>query len=72
MRVSFDVQILLAEGMGQAVQSKEIAAIIGSEVRSVLERIELGDVTYEEAEVKLRALLENPLVNGVQATFEEL
>lgn len=72
MKVTFDIQSRLPEGMGREVAHADIAAIIGSEIRTVLERVEFEDVTYDDIEPALIAQLDNELVTGLQVTFTEL
>jgi hypothetical protein len=58
--------------MGREVAHPDIAAIIGKEIRTVLERIDFEDVTYDDIQPALLSQLENELVTGLQVTFEGL
>lgn len=72
MRVTFHIQARLPEGMGREVAHPAIAEIIGSEVRTVLERVDFGDIDDLDLLVELRKVIESPLVTGVQITIEGL
>jgi hypothetical protein len=69
MKVTFDVQSTLPEGMGQQIQSADLAELLGPEMRVVGERIDIGESNLDKAVERLRGLLHNPLITGVQATF---
>jgi hypothetical protein len=69
MKVTFDVQSTLPEGMGQQIQSADLAELLGPEMRVVGERIDIGESNLDKAVERLRGLLYNPLITGVQATF---
>jgi hypothetical protein len=72
MQVTFDVQSKLPEGMGIPVLSPTLAELIGSEFRAVGERVYVGEMDMESAMQLLWKLLSNPLITGVQATFEDI
>jgi hypothetical protein len=69
MKVTFDIQSVLPEGMGQPMQSEALAELLGPEIRVIGERIDIGESNLDKAVERLRGLLYNPLITGVQATF---
>jgi hypothetical protein len=72
MKVTFDIQAIMPKGLGSPIQSDALAKLLGPEIRVVGERLFEGELDKETALLKLQELLENPLISGVQATFEGL
>jgi hypothetical protein len=73
MKMQFYTRSILPDGIGQQFQSEALADLLGPEIRAVGEKIEFEDLDDIEFVLqKIREIITNPLVDGVQITIEGL